>query len=97
MMTLVATGAPTLSTAMPTASVRAVALLASHCTEASTFVALLVSTVLIVASTRTLAAVMASEMASEATPTADARPSLKPFWSNASTVPATVTASSITG
>ena len=92
MMTLVATGAPTLSTAMPKPSVRAVALLASARTAASTLVASLASMAVIVATTLTLAAVTASEMASGATFTALARLVKKPTWSKDSTVPATIRA-----
>ena len=81
---------------MPTASDRAERLLVSACTEVSTLLAALASVVVIVASTLTLAAVTVSEMSPGSTSTAVARPLLKPSWSNDSTVPATMSASSIT-
>ena len=66
---VVITGSATLSTVVPTASPRAVALLASDCTESNT----LVSFAVIVATTLTEAALTASEMASGATPIEVAR------------------------
>ena len=93
-MTVVSTGASTRSTATPTASVRAVALLASARTAASTLAG---SSVLIAATTWTLAAVTESEMPEAGTPSEAARPALKPSWSRLSTVPATVTVSSTMG
>ena len=89
---VVITGSATLSTVVPTASPRAVALLASDCTESNT----LVSFAVIVATTLTEAALTASEMASGATPTEVARLALKPSWSKVSTVPASVSESSTT-
>ena len=71
-------------------------MLASDCTASNTLVALPASVVVIVATTLTLAALTASEMASGATPTEAARLALKPSWSKVSTVPATVSESSIT-
>ena len=57
----------------PKVRVRAVMLLASACADVTTLAAVLMSAVAIVASTWTLAAVTASEMASGDTPTAVAR------------------------
>ena len=90
------TGSATLSTVAPTASPRAVALLASACTDTSTLVALLASFIVIVATTLTLAAVTVREITSGATPTLAARPDLKAAWSKLSTVPATTTESCTT-
>ena len=77
-MMLDKTGGSTLSTVTPTASVRAVALLASACTLASKALASLALVALIMATTLTLATVTLRLMASAATSTELARPALKP-------------------
>ena len=88
MATLVTVGAATLSTVTPSAWPRADALLASAWTEDST---LLTSSVAMVATTCTLAAVTSRRTSLTPTPDPTAAASLerKACWSRASTVPAT--------
>ena len=84
-----------LSTVTPTNELKAEASLVTFFRLSTRLETALAASTTIVTSTTTLPAETSSEMTSGATPTASARPFVKPSlasWSNASTVPATVTA-----
>lgn len=93
------TGSSTLSTVTPTISLSAWVLLRARtsCRVDARAAAAASVAVAIVATTRTLAALTASEMASAVTLSEAARPVLKSSWSNVSTVPATVSESFTAG